>query len=205
MWALLPLLAFVGGYADAGSFLLVSSFTGHVTGNTVLAMIGVATGTWRQAGLCLLAVVGFAAGTAAGSRNVRLTVALGAEILLAAAGLAALATARAGGDLVFITCLCLALGLQNGTLRTVEGVGVHTTYVTGMSTNLIASLVAPSARARDGAPLARAIVAFVVGALTGAALTARFGVSGFGGIVVPMAVALLVAALNAGDQKSRSL
>jgi uncharacterized membrane protein YoaK (UPF0700 family) len=30
-------LAFVGGYADASSYLLARTFTGHLTGNCVLA------------------------------------------------------------------------------------------------------------------------------------------------------------------------
>ena len=32
-------LVFVGGYADAASFLLAHTFTGHLTGNCVLAAI----------------------------------------------------------------------------------------------------------------------------------------------------------------------
>ena len=32
-------LAFVGGYGDAASFVLAKTFTGHVTGNLVLAAI----------------------------------------------------------------------------------------------------------------------------------------------------------------------
>ena len=35
-------LAFVGGYGDAASFVLAKTFTGHVTGNLVLAAIAVA-------------------------------------------------------------------------------------------------------------------------------------------------------------------
>jgi len=32
--------AFIGGYADAASFLLAHTFTGHLTGNCVLAAWG---------------------------------------------------------------------------------------------------------------------------------------------------------------------
>lgn len=32
-------LAFVGGYSDAASFVLAKTFTGHVTGNLVLASL----------------------------------------------------------------------------------------------------------------------------------------------------------------------
>ncbi len=40
-------LAFVGGYGDAASFILAKTFTGHVTGNLVLAAIAVAVRDWR--------------------------------------------------------------------------------------------------------------------------------------------------------------
>jgi hypothetical protein len=40
-------LAFVGGYGDAASFVLAKTFTGHVTGNLVLAAIAVAAREWR--------------------------------------------------------------------------------------------------------------------------------------------------------------
>jgi uncharacterized membrane protein YoaK (UPF0700 family) len=35
-------LAFVGGYADASSYLLARTFTGHLTGNCVLAAVSAA-------------------------------------------------------------------------------------------------------------------------------------------------------------------
>jgi len=46
MWLSLG-LAFVGGYGDAASFVLAKTFTGHVTGNLVLAAIAVAAHDWR--------------------------------------------------------------------------------------------------------------------------------------------------------------
>jgi hypothetical protein len=52
-------LAFIGGYADASSFLTVSTFTGHLTGNCVLAAVSVATKEWYVAMDRLLAVAAF--------------------------------------------------------------------------------------------------------------------------------------------------
>lgn len=40
-------LSFIGGYCDAASFVLTKTFTGHVTGNVVLAAIAVAAYDWR--------------------------------------------------------------------------------------------------------------------------------------------------------------
>ena len=59
------LLAFAGGYADAASYLLTGSFTGHLTGNTVLLTIHLAQAGWREAANNALAVVAFAAGIVA--------------------------------------------------------------------------------------------------------------------------------------------
>src|ERR1700693_3524879 len=39
-------LAFVGGYGDAAGFVFAKTFTGHVTGNLVLAAICVAAHEW---------------------------------------------------------------------------------------------------------------------------------------------------------------
>ena len=56
-------LAFVGGYGDAASFVLTKTFTGHVTGNLVLAAIAVAAHDWRGALGRLSAIVTFLIGT----------------------------------------------------------------------------------------------------------------------------------------------
>jgi uncharacterized protein DUF1275/enoyl-CoA hydratase/isomerase-like protein len=38
---------------------------------------------------------------------------------------------------LFIVCMCLALGIQNGALHKTNGISVHSTYVTGMVTTLM--------------------------------------------------------------------
>ena len=55
-------LAFVGGYGDAASFVLAKTFTGHVTGNLVLAAIAIAALHWRAVLGHLLAIVTFLIG-----------------------------------------------------------------------------------------------------------------------------------------------
>ena len=59
-------LSLVGGFADAGSLILAGSFTGHVTGNLVLATVHAAHGEWGPAFSCLAAVAAFLAGPAGG-------------------------------------------------------------------------------------------------------------------------------------------
>src|SRR3984885_11527146 len=55
-------LAFVGGYADASSYLLARTFTGHLTGNCVLAAVSVASKDWYLTLDRLLAVMVFLGG-----------------------------------------------------------------------------------------------------------------------------------------------
>ena len=55
-------LAFVGGYADASSFLIARTFTGHLTGNCVLAAVSAASQDWYLTLDRLLAVIVFLAG-----------------------------------------------------------------------------------------------------------------------------------------------
>src|SRR5438105_12145068 len=55
-------LAFIGGYADASSYLLARTFTGHLTGNCVLAAVSAASKDWYLTLDLLLAVIVFLAG-----------------------------------------------------------------------------------------------------------------------------------------------
>jgi uncharacterized membrane protein YoaK (UPF0700 family) len=55
-------LAFVGGYADASSYLLARTFTGHLTGNCVLAAVSAASKDWYLTLDRLLAVIVFLGG-----------------------------------------------------------------------------------------------------------------------------------------------
>ena len=55
-------LAFVGGFGDAAGFVLAKTFTGHITGNLVLAAVSLSAADWRTTAARLLAVVFFLAG-----------------------------------------------------------------------------------------------------------------------------------------------
>ena len=86
------MLAFVGGYADAFSFITAKVFAGPLTGNLVLTTISVISRDWRQAVICgaalffmLLGVAGTTVLDARAVRNMRvppLMIALLAEALL---------------------------------------------------------------------------------------------------------------------------
>ena len=55
-------IAFVGGYADASSYLLARTFNGHLTGNCVLAAVSAASKEWYLTLDRLLVVIVFLAG-----------------------------------------------------------------------------------------------------------------------------------------------
>jgi uncharacterized membrane protein YoaK (UPF0700 family) len=204
-------LAFVGGYGDAAGFVLARTFTGHVTGNLVLAAIAVAAHDWHAVLKHLSAIVTFLTGivlTALVVRPVRawpsLPAILGIEAVLIAAASLALASDMAHGVEVFVILVSLALGLQNGAFLRAGGISVHTTYLTGMITSLISTetkryasaVVAPSELAPDPkiGLLCGIWIAFVLGAGTGAAIVLHFKALGMLGAVLLLIPLVLIAA-----------
>ncbi len=142
-------LGFAGGYADAATYMLSATFSGHVTGNTVLAAISLGTGNYRLFGIRLLALALFIFASAAGIRlskskgknGRRLVVGLlveAASVALAPVG-AVVHSPRSG--LLVLLCLSIALGLQNGVFSKSRGISVHGTYITGDVSNLLTSLI----------------------------------------------------------------
>jgi uncharacterized membrane protein YoaK (UPF0700 family) len=197
-------LAFVGGYGDAASFVLTKTFTGHVTGNLVLAAIAVAAHDWRAALGRLSAIVTFLIGTGLSLLIVRPLRAwpslrlppfiMATEAILITAASLALASNMAHRVEMFVILVTLALGLQNGTLRRAGGTSVHTTYLTGTITGLISreteryvsEVPQPSAAAvyPNMGLLGGIGIAFVLGAGTGAAMVLRFKALGMLGAAV---------------------
>ena len=207
------LLSASGGFADAGSYVLFGSFTGHITGNSILSAIYLSRGNWIDVTRCLVAVVAFLAGTAGGivfphaprqSAARRLAGPVAFEIALIAAGLACSALRLPVGRILAVACLCLALGLQNGALGKVGSVSFHTTYITGVSTTLVSSLVSgkPDSKRSVLPPI---IACFIAGALCGAFAVHLFGASGFAAIIAVLALAWAMAVTApANDAQSQA-
>ena len=206
-------LAFVGGYADASSYLLAQTFTGHLTGNCVLAAVSVASKDWQLTLDRLLAVIVFLSGILVSMilnrfapvwrRPSSLSIAIFIELLLVLGAFIFL-NSKATHQL-FIVCMCLALGIQNGALHKTKGISVHSTYMTGMVTTLLQKgfdYFAPEVRpkedsSRDPARLAIQVLAamwmsFIFGAVTGAVIVSSFHSIGLFGIVLPLFVLALV-------------
>jgi uncharacterized membrane protein YoaK (UPF0700 family) len=197
-------LAFIGGYADASSFLLARTLTGHLTGNCVLAAVSAAGKDWYLTLDRLLAVIVFIGGilftlilnrfASARLRQSSLAIAMFTEVLLFLSASLFLST-RANE--LFIVCMCLALGIQNGALHRTNGISVHSTFMTGMVTTLmhksfdrLSSKGSPKeGSAKQSARLAIQVLAsmwisFIFGAVTGAVLAAWFHSIGLLGIVL---------------------
>ena len=204
-------LAFVGGYGDAASFALAKTFTGHVTGNLVLAAIAIAAHEWRALLGHLSAIVAFFIGIFLSVFIVRplkawsswplLPTVIGIEVILIVLASLALASGMAHEIEIFVIFVSLALGLQNGAFRCAGGISVHTTYLTGMITSLISTeveqyaseVILPVVRNPDPRTelLCGIWIAFVVGAGAGAAMVLHFGAVGMLGaalLLIPLAL-----------------
>src|ERR1700756_2392866 len=202
-------LAFVGGYADASSYLLARTFTGHLTGNSVLAAVSAASKEWYLTLDRLLAVNVFLAGILVSLmlnrfvpvrlRQYSLAIAMFTELLLI--GGASLFLINRANTELFIVCMCLALGFQNGALNKTNGISVHSTYMTGMVTTLMQKSFGrlssnrspkadpPSESARlTIRVLAPMWIGFICGAFAGAVIVSSFHSVGLLGIVVPLAL-----------------
>jgi uncharacterized membrane protein YoaK (UPF0700 family) len=204
------LLAFVGGYGDAAGFVLARTFTGHTTGNLVLTAIALAGRDWRGTIIHLLAIGTFFIAVAlseliarthkTSSSQLLLPIVMSIEVILIAAAYWTLQSGIGFRLEVFVMWMSLALGLQNGALRRAGGVSVHTTYLTGVTTSLVAAATDRyiSRMAREPMPaadptikvLSTIWIAFFLGAGTGAAMIFRFQHAGILGMALILFVAV---------------
>jgi uncharacterized membrane protein YoaK (UPF0700 family) len=181
-------LAFVGGYSDAVSVVLAKTFTGHVTGSLVLAAIAIAAHGWPALVVHLSAVLFFLVGVISSVLLEQILLAwpsfrplptvLSIEVILTLTAYLALAS-RVGPRIeIFVVCLSLALGMQNGAFQRTGGISVHTTYLTGMITSLMTAEAKQSQIMSTRDPKLKLLygiwLAFFVGAAVGAAMA--FGV-----------------------------
>jgi len=197
-------LAFIGGYADASSYLLARTFTGHLTGNCVLAAVSAAGKDWYLTLDRLLAVVFFLGGiffslildrfASAKLRRSSLPIAMFIEVLLFLS--ASFFLGNSANERPFIVCMCFALGIQNGALHKTNGISVHSTYMTGMVTTLMHKsfdrLSSKGSPKEDSSKhperltiqvLAIMWICFIFGAVTGAVIVSSFHSIGLLGII----------------------
>jgi uncharacterized membrane protein YoaK (UPF0700 family) len=196
-------LALIAGFVNSGGFILIGSFTSHVTGSVGRLSHDLALGEPSAAFFAFLLVITFFAGAFGASlilesRSGQLPRAYGVALLVEAillasfvfvAGLSRTSHPRALDAQAAI--LSLAMGMQNSLVTRLSGAVVRTTHLTGVLTDLgieaarwyrwyrqrlhLPMLGRPPERPES----ARAILlltitgAFVVGAVLGALLTLR--------------------------------
>jgi len=202
-------LAFVGGYCDAAGYVLAKTFTGHITGTLVLAAISLAAHDWRTFLRHLLAIALFLVGLVSILISERfftrtlsrflLLIAMAVEIVLISTAYFALTSHLTAKFALFVSCLSLALGLQNGAFSQAGGISVHTTYLTGTITSLLKTAAqrhssektarGESTSDQKAKLLGGIWLAFVLGATVGAGMVFRFGSLGvFGAALLLLAM-----------------
>jgi uncharacterized membrane protein YoaK (UPF0700 family) len=181
-------LAVIGGYGDAASVILAKTFTGHITGSLILAAITIAAHQWKALAEHLSAVSFFLIGIVSSVVIERilttrtslktLSTVLGIEVFLTAAAYLALAAPDAPRVEIFIICLSLALGMQNGAFQRTGGISVHTTYLTGMITTLMTTEVNEQRADRTRDPKLKLLygmwLSFFLGGVLGAVMAFQF-------------------------------
>ncbi len=210
-------LALAGGFADAAAYLLVGSFTGHITGNTVLGALALGAGKIDAFWLHITAIAAFLLATGGGlllprlglGKNGTLALALVVEAALVAVAPVPLFSQHSHTSFFVLVCMSFALGLQNGTFSKSEGVSVHATYITGDATSLLVSLLRrPEGNASEKSPDKRTTdsvlgviwPSFATGALLAGMAVHFLGVDALWLLEAP----LLVATVFAWEGASRS-
>ena len=180
----LLVLTLTTGLVDAVSYLgLGRVFTANMTGNIVLLGFGIAGSGGLPVVAPLVSLGSFLVGAVGGGLLAKrignrhpqhIARALGFEATLigAAAVLAAIVDVRPSelsGDAV-IAMLALAMGVRNATVRTLGVPDLTTTVLTMTLTGLAADSPAAGGSGKGSARRSAAVVAMLVGAVTGALL-----------------------------------
>jgi uncharacterized membrane protein YoaK (UPF0700 family) len=196
-------LTLLSGLVDAVCYLgLGHVFTANMTGNIVILGFAAAGAPGFSVPASLTSLLVFLAGAIAGGRiskhisprSRRLSLAVGCEAALVAAGavVASLATTVASGwgRYTVIALLAFAMGIRNSVIRHLAVPDMTTTVLTQTLTGLAAdSALAGGDNPRAGRR-ATAVAAMLAGAVLGAALYLHRGPG------LPLAVAASVAALT---------
>jgi uncharacterized membrane protein YoaK (UPF0700 family) len=140
-------LALVGGFVNSAGFVLIGSFTSHITGNVGRLANDVASLEWSAAASTSAMIVAFFCGSFVASMIIEseafgraadaygTSQALEALLLL---GFLATFTGSSGDRLRSLegATLCAAMGVQNSLVTRLSGAVVRTTHLTGVVTDL---------------------------------------------------------------------
>jgi uncharacterized membrane protein YoaK (UPF0700 family) len=213
---LVGLLTFASGCVDAVTLMAIGgAFTSVITGNLVFTGQAIGTMSLNPALHAIMAVAGYIAGVAAGSR-LRQAIAPRARardwpqaatgvlavewVILAAVNIAWFcyrAAPPAGATDVLLIALALALGMRGAAARGIKG-NPSTTYMTGALTTLVEA-VATGGRRNADAAAAVGLVMFVAGAVCSALLVEHARQTA---LLPPLAALLLVILIKVGDHRT---
>jgi uncharacterized membrane protein YoaK (UPF0700 family) len=141
-------LACIAGYVNSGGFVLLGTFTSHVTGSVGRASADVAIGDLGAALLALLLVLSFFLGAFGASLVIEGSsermpeaygFALSLQALLLVAFVLVAGFSHATRPRVLdaqAALLCMAMGMQNSLVTRLSGAVVRTTHLTGIVTDL---------------------------------------------------------------------
>ena len=142
-------LALIGGFVNSAGFLLIGSFTSHVTGNVGRVANDLAAGQLHAAAGALTMIFAFFTGAFAASMAIesdffrKVPYAYGFALFCEGALLVVfmLLSRLTGGDHPRLqdaeaALLCAAMGMQNSLVTRISGAVVRTTHLTGVVTDL---------------------------------------------------------------------
>ncbi|MBS0848059.1 YoaK family protein [Citrobacter sp. JGM124] len=193
------LLAFIGGFVDACSFVLFEAFTGHLTGNSVLSMIYVAQKDWALLLLSVISIFGFVLGTLTGTFTRMKSPSLVREpyivtlvfLLFSIVFLLHFFIPELYSMNLAIFIISLSMGIQNGYFNKAGDVSVHSTYVTGMTTSCIGAFLKNTPEDNSKKVLLAAVLSFIFGALAGGFLSVNYHFAGFSVVLILLAIAII--------------
>lgn len=193
------LLSCIGGFTDASSFILLKTFTGHLTGNSILSLIYLTTFNWPMLILTLLSISGFLLGTIFGYKFRLKNEDQKSQTYILSFTLCIITLAfsiyflfnEIDNNYIFIIAISLSMGIQNGNFSNFNNTGIHTTYITGMSTNLIGTLLKSPQCNNEKKIYSCLIASFILGGILGSILSINFGYTGFSFVIVIIITAIL--------------
>jgi uncharacterized membrane protein YoaK (UPF0700 family) len=147
--ALAGYLAFIGGFVNSAGFILIGSFTSHVTGNVGRLANDLVSWQLTAAGAAFTMIVSFYLGALMANLIIETSV---FERVPTAYGVALLGEALLLGIFTLVASravfhharmqdmeaalLCAAMGMQNSMVTRLSGAVVRTTHLTGVVTDL---------------------------------------------------------------------
>ncbi len=210
--ALATVLAVIAGAANAGGFIMLGSYTSHMTGYLSALADNIVLQNLALVGKSLLAISMFVAGAAASAivinwarehlrrQQYSLPVTLQGGLLLALAALHSIDLPAGMTRPLGLGLLCFIMGFQNATITKISYARIRTTHATGMITDVGIELgrtiyghAFGSKLRADRAKLAiliQLLLSFLLGGIAGALGYSVMGVL----FSVPLAAVLLVLA-----------